>query len=162
MGSKMIAICSAAIGLVYATGYFVTASGAVEDAASPAPTTATTAAPATTATAAPKGSQTGTATQSKAPAKTSKYKDGTYTGRGSNRIGSVQVAVTVQNDKIVSVKITDCTTHYPQAYIDGLPDQVLGRQSAVVDYVSGATKSTDDFRIAVQQALAQASAALGT
>lgn len=85
-----------------------------------------------------------------------KYKDGTYIGTGRNRIGSVEVAVTIKNDEITSVEITNCHTHYPQLYIDGLPKQVIERQSENVDVVSGATKSSEDFRTAVHQALLQA------
>ncbi|KEO84872.1 FMN-binding protein [Tumebacillus flagellatus] len=84
------------------------------------------------------------------------YKDGTYTGTGSNRIGSVEVAVTIKSGKIAAVEITNCDTHYPQSDIDGLPAQAVERQSSNVDTVSGATKSTDDFRTAMNQALAQA------
>ncbi|MBL0385259.1 FMN-binding protein [Tumebacillus sp. ITR2] len=91
-------------------------------------------------------------------ASTGTYKDGTYTGMGSNRIGSVEVAVTIQGGKIAAVEITNCDTHYPQSRIDGLPAQAVERQSSKVDTVSGATKSTDDFRNAMNQALAQAQA----
>ena len=37
-----------------------------------------------------------------------------------------------------------------------LPGQVVSRQSADVDYVSGATQSTQAFYMAIVQALAQA------
>ena len=84
------------------------------------------------------------------------FKDGTYTGQGSNRIGGVEVAVTIKKNKITSVQITRCTTRYPQSRIDHLPQQVLDRQTAKVDVVSGATLSTQDFQTAVEMALAQA------
>ncbi len=93
---------------------------------------------------------------SSATAKTGSYKDGTYTGMSSNRIGGVQVAVTIKSKKIASVQITDCTTSYSESNIAGLPDQVVARQSANVDLVSGATLSSEDFQGAVQQALQQA------
>lgn len=84
------------------------------------------------------------------------FKDGTYTGQGSNRIGGVEVAVTIKKNKITSVQITRCTTRYPQSRIDHLPQQVLDRQTAKIDVVSGATLSTQDFQTAVEMALAQA------
>lgn len=86
------------------------------------------------------------------------YKDGTFTGSGSNRIGTVEVAVTIKSGKITAVEITNCDTHYSQSRIDNLPQQALQRQSNQVDNVSGATRSTEDFREAVRQALAQAQA----
>jgi uncharacterized protein with FMN-binding domain len=86
------------------------------------------------------------------------YKDGTYTGSGSNRIGTVEVAVTIKGGKISSVEITNCNTHYPQSRIDNLPAQVVKNQSDQVNNVSGATMSTTDFRTAVRQALQQAQA----
>jgi uncharacterized protein with FMN-binding domain len=84
------------------------------------------------------------------------YKNGTFTGSASNRIGSVTVAVTIKQDKITNVAITNCDTHYSEARIDGLPQQVVARQSGNVDIVSGATLSSEDFQTAVEQALQSA------
>ncbi len=104
--------------------------------------------PAARATAAP------TAAQSTA----TNYKDGTYTGVGQSRRGGVQVALTVQGGRIASVNITRVSTQYPVSDIASLPAQVVARQSAQVDRVSGATYSWMAFRGAVQQALSQAQA----
>lgn len=139
MGNKMIALCSAAIGAIYIAGYFVTQSDVAAAAVSPDTPDRVGSKPAPSA----------------APAPT-KYRDGTYSGTGSNRIGSVTVAVTIKNDKIVDVRITNAATHYSVNLIHGLPQQVIQRQSTRVDVVSGATKSTQDFQSAVQAALAQA------
>ncbi len=84
------------------------------------------------------------------------YKDGTYSGTGQSRRGGVEVSVTVQGGRVASVKITRSSLQYPLSYISGLPGQVVARQGAQVDVVSGATYSTMAFRTAVQQALAQA------
>lgn len=84
------------------------------------------------------------------------YKDGTYTGQGSNHIGSVEVAVTIKKGKIENVEITNCDTHYSQSYIENFPAEVVKNQSSKVDAVSGATLSAEDFETAVDQALAQA------
>lgn len=53
------------------------------------------------------------------------------------------------------------TTHYPTSAVANLPGEVVSRQSAQVDLLSGATESSRAFRGAVSAALAQASAAAG-
>ncbi len=94
---------------------------------------------------------------SSAPAQAAtSYKDGTYSGAGNSRRGGVQVSVTVAGGRISKVDITRITTQYPVRYIAALPGQVISRQSANVDLVSGATYSAMAFRSAVQQALSQA------
>lgn len=171
MSSKMIVLCAAAIGTIYTAGFVVTE----------APGTAYGANPPSVATAPSQykfdntnqqqpwvlpgnSSNSGTASagsvssaQSSSVANQSQYKDGVYYGQGSNRIGSIQVAVTIKQGKISACDIVRCTTHYRQSYIDPvLPQQVLDRQSSEVDLVSGATRSSEDFIVAVQQALSQA------
>jgi uncharacterized protein with FMN-binding domain len=64
--------------------------------------------------------------------------------------------LTVANGRIGSVSITRSTLQYPVRDIAGLPGQVVQRQTAQVDIVSGATYSSQAFRTAVSQALAQA------
>jgi uncharacterized protein with FMN-binding domain len=90
------------------------------------------------------------------PVQAASYHDGTYTATGRGPFGDVTVALTLRRHRIVSVRITACTTTYPPLWIAGLPAQVLARQSADVDVVSGATWSTAAFHDAVLQALAQA------
>ncbi|MEG8976043.1 FMN-binding protein [Priestia megaterium] len=163
MGKTMIAACSVAIGSIYATGYINTLSDAQAVQVTPAHQKKTT-------------DQTDNQTivndswgedvaysnkkQSSASAESSapktKYKDGTYSGQGSNRIGTVYVSVTIKNDRIDTVEITEADTHYSQSYIEDLPAQVVQRQSSDVDVVSGATLSTEDFQNAVDDALQQA------
>jgi uncharacterized protein with FMN-binding domain len=84
------------------------------------------------------------------------YKDGSYSGRGHSRHGDIQALVTIEDGKIVYAAITDCATLYPCDVIDKLPAQVLARQSADVDFVAGATESTNAFYYAVLQALTKA------
>lgn len=84
------------------------------------------------------------------------YKDGAYEGVGRSRRGDVEVTVTIQDGRITRVSLDTVTTYYPVRYIAGLPAQVIARQSANVDLISGATISVVAFRTAVQQALAQA------
>lgn len=127
----MVALCSAAVGIIYAAGYSVTLSDA--NAGSP-----------------PVSSE-------QAPADPNAiYKDGTYTGTGENQVGAITVAVTIKDDRITDIQITHTTTHYRQTLIDQLPAQAIAIQSAEVEIISAATLSTQDFQMAVRQALAQA------
>jgi uncharacterized protein with FMN-binding domain len=84
------------------------------------------------------------------------YRDGTYSATGMSPYGDVTVAVTIQHARIANVQITDCTTHFPEAWIDGMPGEVLAAQNTNIDWVSGATGSSYAFVDAVTQALAQA------
>jgi uncharacterized protein with FMN-binding domain len=81
--------------------------------------------------------------------------DGTFVGLGRSRRGDVEVTLAIQGGKIVTADISHCMTQYPESVIDGLPSQVIERQSADVDLVSGATYSSRAFQDAVRQALAQ-------
>lgn len=87
------------------------------------------------------------------------YKDGTYTGFGSNPYGTLSVALHVQHGKIASVKITNYTMHYPQSFIDPqLPQETVSMQTWRIYIVSGATASSYNFAEAVYYALKKASA----
>jgi uncharacterized protein with FMN-binding domain len=90
-----------------------------------------------------------------APAQ-SGYRDGTYTGSGNSRHGGMAVTVVVAGGKITSAEITNCQTRYPCSKVGALPGQVVARQTAQVNYVSGATDSSTAYRQAVANALAQA------
>ena len=89
-------------------------------------------------------------------AATGPLRDGTYVGTGSSRHGSIQATVIIQGGRITSAEITQCGTRYPCSKVAGLPGEVLARQSASVDVVSGATDSTTAYRGAITNALAQA------
>jgi uncharacterized protein with FMN-binding domain len=193
IGNKLIAICSAAIGIIYAAGYTVTEATSANTLqsqaaiAQPAPTatpaytlptpselTQPTVAPTATKpdqkTPDPVASQsinikptpkkvvpTPTPTPIPTPiAQNQKYHDGTYSGSGTNRFGTVEVAVTIKKGKISKVDITSSRTRYPQRYIDGLPKEVLDAQDYNIDTVSGATRSSEDFINAVHEALMHA------
>jgi uncharacterized protein with FMN-binding domain len=91
-----------------------------------------------------------------APPAGAKYKDGTYTGWGTSRHGDIQASVIVQGGRIASATIAQCLTRYSCSWIDHLPPQVVTRQSPEVDYVSGATQSTNAFYYAVVDALSKA------
>jgi uncharacterized protein with FMN-binding domain len=84
------------------------------------------------------------------------YKDGVYYGWGTSRHGSIEASVTIAGGKIVASAITQCLTRYSCSWIAHLVPQVVTRQSADVDYVSGATQSTYAFYDAVVEALSKA------
>ncbi|MDB5083193.1 MAG: FMN-binding protein [Bacilli bacterium] len=140
MSKKWIVLCTTALGAIYSAEYFTTVTHAsiqqtshysqanIQNQSSPSPSS-----------------------QIK-----SVYKAGTFTGTGSNRRGSIQVAVTIKNDKITDVTISDFAMHYSEDDVVGMPDEVVQKQSAQVDNVSGATYSTQAFEDAVQDALSQA------
>ena len=104
------------------------------------PTEASTALPPATATTTPQGH----------------YKDGTYLGWGSSSHGEIQASVVVEGGLIASVAIARCRTNYSCSFLDALPQQVVIRQSAHVDFLSGATESVYAFSDAVAQALSRA------
>jgi uncharacterized protein with FMN-binding domain len=86
----------------------------------------------------------------------SQYKDGTYSGWGSCRHGTIEATVIIAAGRIESARISQCRTRYSCSWIDALPGQVVTRQSPEVDYVSGATQSVDAFYYAVVEALSKA------
>ncbi|MCY9698187.1 FMN-binding protein [Paenibacillus alginolyticus] len=134
MNKKWVALCSTAIGAIYAAGYFATETQATIQ----------------------QPQQQVQVTQTKSTQTNRLYKEGTYTGSGSNRRGSIQVAVTIKSDKITDVEISHFAMHYTIDDVVGLPQEVLQKQSAQVRNVSGATYSTQAFKDAVQDALSQA------
>ena len=85
-----------------------------------------------------------------------RFKDGTYQGRGSCIHGDIQAEVVVKNGRITTATISSCETRYSCDWLDPILPQVVTRQSAFVDYVSGATDSTDAFSAAVTDALLKA------
>ncbi|PLS03769.1 FMN-binding protein [Neobacillus cucumis] len=147
MNKKWIALCSTAVAAVYAAGYYTTDTQAVNN--QPIQHIAT-------------NVQTNNQTlnhtkRTSHPVQVKKlYKDGIFTGTGMNRRGFIDVQVTIKNDQITAVEISDFAMHYSESDVVGLPNEVLQKQSAQVNNVSGATYSTQAFEDAVQDALNQA------
>lgn len=84
------------------------------------------------------------------------YKDGTYSGWGTSRHGDIEATVVIASGRITSALISQCWTRYSCSWVAHLQGQVVTRQSPEVDYVSGATQSTNAFYYAVVQALSKA------
>jgi uncharacterized protein with FMN-binding domain len=91
-----------------------------------------------------------------AAAEAAKWKDGTYKGWGTCRHGDIEAQVVIAGGRITSASISQCLTRYTCDVIGRLPPQVLQRQSAEVDYVTGATESANAFYYAVVEALGKA------
>lgn len=85
-----------------------------------------------------------------------KWKDGKFSGWGSCRHGDIEATIEIKGGRIVSAVVSDCRTRYSCDVIDKIIPQVVARQSADVDTVSGATQSADAFYYAVTSALAAA------
>jgi uncharacterized protein with FMN-binding domain len=88
--------------------------------------------------------------------KDAKPKDGIYFGWGTSRHGDIQAGIEIKNGRIISAFINECLTQYSCSWISMLPAQVIARQSAEVDYVSGATQSANAFYYAIVDALKKA------
>jgi len=111
------------------------------------------------------GAGANSAAKAAAPAQI-QYKDGVFLGWGSCRHGDIEASVQIQDGKIVTATITQCLTRYscswisprvPNPVLPDLPREVVERQSAKVDYVSGATESSYAFADAITAALSKAS-----
>jgi len=156
----LLALCTAAVGAVYAGAYIYTEPTAAQAG------TADTATPGATSSApSPSSSTAGTSSSpsSTSPSPTdssSPYKDGTYTASASNIYGSLSVAVRITGGKIVSVQITSYNMHYPPSYISPfMNNEVIKKQAVRGIYgVGGATASSYNFANAVYSALQKAKA----
>ena len=160
MGKQWVLLCSAAVAAVYATGYFSTEAQAVKlESQQQAQISIQAKTDKSSVSLANNNQQTQT-NQTNQTSQTSQikqlYKNGTFTGSGMNRRGSMEVAVTLKNDKITDVQISNWGMHYSESDVVGLPNEVLQKQNAQVNNVSGATYSTQAFEDAVQAALSQA------
>ena len=83
-------------------------------------------------------------------------KDGVYTGWGTSRHGDIEARIEIRSGRIISASVSQCLTMYSVYWIAALPPQVVKRQSPEVDFVSGATESTNAFYYGVLEALKKA------
>lgn len=83
-------------------------------------------------------------------------RDGTYIASGHSQFGDVFVTVAIEQGRIIQVWINTVTTTFPSQTISNLPGEVVARQSAAVDVVSGATASSSAFIQGIEIALKQA------
>ncbi|HEY2596297.1 MAG TPA: FMN-binding protein [Chloroflexota bacterium] len=173
MPGRLVALSASAVATIYVAGLLSTQSAAQSVANAAAPFAVTTSgSTAATDTSAPgvvvgasSSSSTSTSTSTSTSQSTTSstgYTNGTYSATGNSALGSVTVSLTVAGGKISNVQITRVTTKFPMSRIASLPAQVVSKQSANVNGVSGATYSSQAFKQAVQLALTQAQAAPAT
>ncbi len=92
------------------------------------------------------------------------YTAGTYTAEATGHNGSLTVEVTVSEDKIESVNVTNHTETYGIGYglketpIEAIPTQIVENQSLAVDTITGATITSAAVVSAVSSALEEAGA----
>ncbi len=87
-----------------------------------------------------------------------KYKDGTYTGVGRGFKPGLKVEVTIKNSKITDIIIVDHNESlgYYEVPFEVVPKDIIKKQSIDVDTVSGATRSSNGIKEAVEEALKKA------
>jgi len=101
-----------------------------------------------------------TASSSTAPAA---YKDGTFTGQAQDTAyGTVQIAVVINGGKIVTVNLLQMPSDQGHSQevtrVAGpmLKQTTIQKQSANIDFVSGATSTSEGYQMSLQSALDQA------
>ena len=79
----------------------------------------------------------------------------TYNVIGTGKNGDVHVAVTIEDGKILSVKVGEHqeTPGICEPAIEKVPQAIVENQSISVDGVTGATMTSDAIKSAVEQAL---------
>lgn len=84
--------------------------------------------------------------------------DGTYTGEGKGRNGTITVEVTVKAGKLDAVKVVNHTetVGISDAAVADFPKAIVAAQSTAVDAVAGATMTSEGIRAAVAQAIQKA------
>lgn len=97
------------------------------------------------------------------PTGSSAYKDGTYTGKVSRIIyGNIQAAVVISGGKITDIQFLQMPSDERQsqeitAYSEPqLKQAALSKQNTSIDFVTGATDTSQGFEKSLQSALNQA------
>ena len=86
------------------------------------------------------------------------WKDGIYLSQARGMVGFVKTELEISNNKITSVNLdlSTETPQYAQKAKSKLENEVLAKQSADVDAVSGATFTSNGVKEAVKDALKKA------
>ncbi|MBP2627976.1 MAG: putative FMN-binding domain protein [Firmicutes bacterium] len=88
-----------------------------------------------------------------------KYKDGKYTGNATGYRPGLVVQVTISNGAIANITIIAHNERDPRHYglaIKQVPEEIIKNQSTIVDGVSGATRTSNGIKNAVNDALTKA------
>jgi uncharacterized protein with FMN-binding domain len=89
----------------------------------------------------------------------SKLKDGVYSGTATGYRPGMVVQVTVTNGEITNVTVVSHNERDPRRYSSAMvqvPDEIVKKQSTNVDGVTGATRTSNGIKNAVNDALKQA------
>ena len=158
LAGSLLALSSAAVVSVYTVGYVHTQTSLDQLEAAVQTPVATATQPATTQS--PPGLIVPRATSAPPSSPTqSLLRDGSFTGMGSSRHGSIQATLVIAGGKIISASVTSCMTRYPCSDVDSLVRAVVQGQAVPTANVSGATDSSRAYKQAVANALAQARSA---
>ena len=86
------------------------------------------------------------------------WKDGIYLSQARGMAGFVKTELEISNNKITSVNLdlSTETPQYTQKAKSKLENEVLAKQSADIDAVSGATFTSNGIKEAVKDALKKA------
>ena len=84
------------------------------------------------------------------------YRDGTYLGRGAAATATSRRAWSSRTGGSSRRRSRSAAHAIYCSWIDKLPLEVVKQQGSILDYVSGATDSSDAFDEAIAEALAQA------
>ncbi|MBM6998557.1 FMN-binding protein [bacterium] len=101
-----------------------------------------------------------------AAAEPAAYADGTYTGTGMGMDGRITVTLQVKNGRVACVRIEQDGETQSVGGFEAIRDSVYAAlidkaQGSAIDNVAGATITTAGVRMAVDDALAQATGAAG-
>lgn len=120
--------------------------------------------PSASATPSPSASASASASEA-APTATSGFTDGTFTGSAVNtRYGPVQVQITVSGGAIVDVQAIEYPTENSkdrqinERAVPQLVSETLAAQTADIQFVSGATYTSQGYLTSLQSAIDQANA----
>ena len=148
------------------TGFFKVQADADATESSATTTSAAAASVSTAATTAATASTTASSTDVTTIATSTGLADGTYVGdTDTNKWGPVQVQVTVSGGTITAVDVlqspdeNDKDVSINSRALPTLVQETLTAQSADVDGVSGATYTSDSYKVSLQSAIDQARAA---
>ncbi|CAH2214955.1 FMN-binding protein [Tepidibacter aestuarii] len=83
------------------------------------------------------------------------YKNGTYIGEGEGNSSNIKIELTIDNNKIADIKMLSQneTAGYADKAFDGIKSQILENGKSEVDNVTGASKSSEGIKGAIQDAL---------
>jgi len=87
------------------------------------------------------------------------YRDGVYEGKGTGYGRGLKVSVTVTDGGISDIQIishNEVGKQYYEEAFETIPQRIIEEQDTEVDAVSGATKTSDGIKQAVENALLDA------